>query len=277
MDTIQIMENIGICIYSYQNKNLFKTVSEIIDKSSQKNMLYFYIIDQNSVDRTRSLDQPDFYASIVYKYVTWDSIKSPIEYKRDAFKSLNKKYYMQIGDDVSLAKDWDIHAVEFLKNNKNSILSGNSTVTLKNKNWFMLEPERVPSANFNKINYIDRNFIFALSEDFSIINQPTHLKYCGEEESISIDLINSGVDIYNFPDEYISINKNSVEDKYTPFSVTHNYNQFIEKYSNEIQKNFNINLIQLPFEDNDVAYDTGQSQIDRMGGLRYLDRIKEIR
>ena len=271
------MENIGICVYSYQNKNLFKTIFEIIDKSSQKNILYFYIIDQNSVDRTRSLDKPDIHASIVYRHITWDSIKSPIAHKQDAFKLLNKKYYMQIGDDVSLIKNWDTHAIEFLNSNKNSIISGNSTVSLKNKNLFMIEAERTLSNKFNKINYVDRNFIFALSEDFAKINYPTYLKYCGEEESISIDLINSGVGIYNFPDDYISINKNSVEDKYVPFSLTHNYNQFIEKYSKEIEKNFNVNLTNLPFEDSDVLYDTAQSQIDRMGGLRYLNRIKEIR
>jgi len=42
-------------------------------------------------------------------------------------------------------------------------------------------------------------------------------------------------------------------------------------------ENFNVNLTNLPFEDSDVSYDTAQSQIDRMGGLRYLNRIKEIR
>lgn len=271
------MNNIGICIYSYQSKNLIKTISEIKEKSSQNNMLYFYIIDQNNIDRTRSFDEPDFYSSMVYKYVKWDSIKSPIEYKQEAFKSLNKTYYVQISDDISLSKNWDTHAINFLNNNQNSIISGNSTVNLKAKNHFMLEAERSPSHEFNKINFIDRDFIFAKSEDFSKINYPIDLKYYGEEESISIDLINKKINIYNFPDEYLLINKRSLEKEYIPFSLTHNYNKFIEKYSSEIEKKFNLFLKPLPFEDNDVEYDVNQSQIDRMGGLRYINKIKELR
>jgi hypothetical protein len=276
LDTIALMNNIGIGIYSYQGKNLVKTISEIKEKSSQKNMLYFYIIDQNNIDRTRSFDEPDFYSSMVYKYVKWDSIKSPIKYKEEAFKSLNKTYYMQISDDVLLSKNWDTHAIDFLNNNKNSVISGNSIVDLKNKNLFILEANRTPSHNFNKINYIDRDFIFAKTEDLVKINYPIDLKYYGEEESISIDLINNGIEIYNFPDEYILINKNILEKDYTPFSLTHNYNKFVINYSEKIEKYFNIKIKMLPFEDNDVLYDIGESQIDRIGGLRYINRVKEL-
>lgn len=271
------MNNIGICIYSYQGKNLVKTISEIKEKSSQRNMLYFYIIDQNNIDRTRSFDEPDFYSSMVYKYVKWDSIKSPIAYKQEAFKSLNKTYYMQISDDVVLSKDWDIHAIDFLNNNENSIISGNTTVNLNNKNLFMLKAERSLSNGFNKINYIDRDFIFAKTKDLAKINYPIHLKYCGEEESISIDLIENKIDVYSFPGDDLLINKNLLEKEYTPFSLTHNYNKFVKDYSSKIQKIFGLAIQPLPFEDNDVLYDIGQSQIDRIGGLRYINKIKEIR
>jgi hypothetical protein len=271
------MNNIGVCIYSYQGKNLIKTISEIKEKSSKTNMLYFYIIDQNNIDRTRSLDDPDFHLSIVYKHIKWDSIKSPISYKQEAFKLLNKTYFMQISDDVSLSQDWDLHAINFLNDKPNSIISGNSTVDLKNKNLFMVKAERTPSRSFNKINYIDRDFIFCKTEDLIKIDYPTSLKYCGEEESISINLIDKEISVYNFPDEYLSINKKFLEEEYTPFSLTHNYNEFVNEYANKIQKNFNIVINPLPFEDNDVSYDISQSQIDRMGGLRYINKIKEIR
>ena len=68
-----------------------------------------------------------------------------------------------------------------------------------------------------------------------------------------------------------------LEEEYTPFSLTHNYNEFVKEYANKIQKNFNVAINPLPFEDNDVLYDINQSQIDRMGGLRYINKIKEIR
>jgi hypothetical protein len=239
-------------------------------------MLYFYIIDQNNIDRTRSFDDPDFYASIRYKFVKWDSIRSPIEHKQEAFKILNKTYYMQIEGDISLAHDWDNYAIDFLKNNKKSIISGNSTVTLKNKNHFFMDPERTPSNKFNKINYVDRRFIFGLSKDLNEVTQPVYLKYHGEEEFVSIDLINKGLSVFNFPDDYLLINDSSLEKEYVPFSLTHNYSKFIRNYSSEIKEKFNITLEPLPFEDDDVLYDVGQSQIDKIGGLRYINKVKEI-
>ena len=123
------MNNIGICIYSYQGKNLIETISKIKEKSSKTNMLYFYIIDQNNIDRTRSLDDPDFYLSIIYKHIKWDSIKSPIAYKQEAFKILNKTYFMQVSDDVSLSQDWDLHAIDFLKNKTIFLMKNHDFVT----------------------------------------------------------------------------------------------------------------------------------------------------
>jgi hypothetical protein len=268
---------IGICIYSYQSKKLLETIEEIKDKSSKKNILYFYIIDQNNIDRTRMLDDPDFYKSISYNYVKWDSIKSPIEYKQQAINYLNKTYYMQISDDVKLANNWDEYAIDFISNNQNSILTGNSTVSLKNKNWFSIQPERTESKKFNKVNYVDRNFLFGLTEDFKKINYPTYLKYNGEEEAISIDMINKGISMYNFPDEYLLINKNEFAEDYVPFSINHNYNKFVSLYKDEIKKHFDLEIDFLPFEDSDVLYDPTQSQTDKIGGLRYINKIKELR
>ena len=268
---------IGICIYSYQNKKLLDLIEEIKEKSSKKNMLYFYVIDQNNLDRTRGFAEPESYHSTSYNYVKWDSIKSPIEYKQQALNILNKKYYMQVEDDLSLIQNWDEYAIDFISKNKHSILTGNSTVSLKNKNWFQLSATRTPSKEFNEIKYIDRNFLFGLTEDFKKIEYPKYLKYNGEEESISIDMINNGIKMYNFPDEYLSIHRYDLEKEYTPFSLSHNYNKFVELYKDEIKKHFGLDIEQLPFEDNDVAYDPAQSQTDKIGGLRYINKVKELR
>jgi hypothetical protein len=272
-----VTSTIGICIYSYQNKKLLDTIEEIKDKSSKKNMLYFYIIDQNNVDRTRSFGEPEFYHSTSYNYIKWDSIKSPIEYKQQALNILNKTYYMQVEDSLNLIQNWDQYAIDFISNNKGSILSGNSNVVLDNKDHFFIQATRTPSKEFNEINYIDRNFLFGLTEDFKKISYPKHLKYNGEEESISIDMLNKGIKIYNFPDEYLSLNKNILENEYVPFSINHNYNKFVNAYKDEIKKYFNLDIEPLPFEDNDVAYDPAQSQTDKIGGLRYINKVKELR
>lgn len=269
--------NIGICIYSYQNKKLLDLIEEIKEKSSKKNMLYFYVIDQNNLDRTRSFSEPDFYQSISYNYVKWDSIKSPIEYKQQALNILNKTYYMQAGDDLNLIQNWDEYAINFISKNKNSIITGNSTVSLSNKNWFQLESTRTPSKKFNEINYIDRNFLFGLTEDFKKIDYPKYLKYNGEEEAISIDMLNNGIKMYNFPDEYLLINRSNIEEEYVPFSLNHNYNKFVNLYKDEVKKNFGLDIEEFPFEDNDVSYDPAQSQTDKIGGLRYINKVKELR
>jgi hypothetical protein len=233
-----VTSTIGICIYSYQNKKLLDLIEEIKEKSSKKNMLYFYVIDQNNLDRTRSFSEPDFYQSISYNYVKWDSIKSPIEYKQQALNILNKTYYMQVGDDLSLIQNWDEHAINFISRNKNSIISGNSTVLLENKNWFQVSATRTPSKYFNEIKYIDRNFLFGLTEDFKKIDYPKYLKYSGEEESISIDMLKNGIKIYNFPDEYLSIHRSDIEKEYVPFSLNHNYNKFVIMYKDEFLLHF---------------------------------------
>jgi len=272
-----VTSTIGIGIYSYQNKKLLDTIKEIKEKSSKRNMLFFYVIDQNNLDRTRSFDEPETYKSISYNYVKWDSIKSPIEYKQQAINVLNKTYYMQVGEDLNLIQNWDEYAIDFVSKNKNSILTGNSTVFLDNKDAFYIRATRTPSDKYNKINYIDRNFLFGLTEDFKKIDYPKYLKYNGEEETISIEMLNSGLSLYNFPDEYISINLSGVEKEYMPYSLNHNYNKFVDTYKEEVQRHFNLEISPLPFEDNDVAYDPSQSQIDKIGGLRYINKVKEIR
>lgn len=268
---------IGICIYSYQSKKLLDTIKEIQEKSSKKNMLYFYIIDQNNLDRTRNFDEPDTYKSISYNYVKWDSIKSPIEYKQQAMNILNKTYYMQVGDDLNLVQNWDEYAIDFISKNPNSILTGNSTVLLNNKNYFYIQANRTPSNSYNEINYIDRNFLFGRTEDFKKISYPKYLKYNGEEEAISIELLNQGIAIYNFPDECLSIRPSNMEKEYVPFSLNHNYNKFVDLYKEEVKRHFNLEIDFLPFEDNDVAYDPSQSQTDKIGGLRYINKVKELR
>jgi hypothetical protein len=277
LDPIAVTATIGICIYSYQSKKLLDTIEEIKEKSSKKNMLYFYIIDQNNIDRTRSFSEPEFYKSVIYNYVKWDSIKSPVEYKQQGLNALSKTYYMQAGDDLTLIQNWDEYAIDFISKNKNSILTGNSNVVLQNRNYFQIEAKRTPSKEFNKIRYIDRNFLFGLTEDFKKIDYPKYLKYNGEEESISIEMLNKNINMYNFPDEYLSLNQSSIEKEYIPFSANHNYNKFVNLYKNKIKEYFNLDIDPLPFEDNDVLYDPAQSQTDKIGGLRYINKIKELK
>ena len=49
------MKDIGIVLYSFQNKDLISIVEENIKNASGLNNLFFYIIDQNNIDRKKSV------------------------------------------------------------------------------------------------------------------------------------------------------------------------------------------------------------------------------
>ena len=49
------MKDIGIVLYSFQNKDLIDLVEKNIENSSGLNNLFFYIIDQNNINRKKSL------------------------------------------------------------------------------------------------------------------------------------------------------------------------------------------------------------------------------
>lgn len=271
------MNDIGIFIYSYQNKQLINSIENIVNKSSGLNKLFFYIIDQNNIDRTRSITIDNNNVNIIYNYVKWDSIKSPILYKNESLKILNKQYHMQISDDVDLIKNWDILLINFIQNKKNIILSGNNKTIIENKNLFFINKKQEIYNDFYKNNFIDRDFIFGEIEKFFLLKYPIELKYYGEEEEMSINLINNNIDIYSIPSNYIINNSIKLENQeYVPFSLTHNYNKFINKNKKYLKEYYSVNIENIPFEDNDVEYDIQKSKIDRIGGLRYINKIKEI-
>jgi hypothetical protein len=64
------MKDIGIVLYSFQNKDLVDLVEKNIENSSGLNNLFFYIIDQNNIDRKKILKSKYPNVKIYYKYVT---------------------------------------------------------------------------------------------------------------------------------------------------------------------------------------------------------------
>jgi hypothetical protein len=267
---------IDVLIYSYQNKNLFENIKKNIDSSSKKNKLFFYIVDQNNTDRSKYIDIQNKNVDIVYKYVKWDSIKSPILYKKEFLEKSKNEYYMQCGDNTLLKENWDSDFIEFV-DQKNIIISGNQEYEIKNKNLYFIEKTKKHIDMYKKVNLIDRNLLFGKVDILSKIEYPTYLKYFGEEESISLNLIKMGVEIYAAPTDYVKDDNVSLSDEeYVPFSLYHGYNTFIEKNKEIMYNVYNVNLLQLPFFDDDVLYDMQKSKVDKMGGKRYLNDIKVI-
>jgi hypothetical protein len=267
---------IDVLIYSYQNKNLFENIKKNINSSSKKNKLFFYIIDQNNVDRSKYINIENENVEIMYKYIKWDSIKSPIIYKKEFLEKSKNEYYMQCGDNTLLKENWDAEFIEFV-GTKNKVISGNYEYKIKNKNLYFIEKTKKYIDMYKQVNIIDRNLLFGKVEILSKIKYPINLKYFGEEESISLDLIKEGIEIYAAPTDHIKDNNIVLEnEEYVPFSLYHGYNDFIEKNKEIMYNTYNVNLLELPFFDDDVLYDVQKSKVDKMGGKRYLNDIKVI-
>lgn len=273
-------KSIGIFVYSFQNKDLIDNITDIVNKSSGTNNLSFYIIDQNNVERSRLFNITDDHVKIIYKHTKWDLIKSPIAHKFDGSRILASDYFMQCGDGIKMSKAWDISLIEKMESvrfKNQTIISGNHKLSFKNKNLFMIEKIKDNSEDYLEVKMIDRDFIFCLSSDIKIIGYPVELKYYGEEEQMSIKIKEKHYNLICAPTNLFENNSIPLESHgYVPFSLTHGYNKFIEKNKENIVNQFGINVLPLPFEDDDVLYTIDQSETDKIGGERYLNRTRII-
>jgi hypothetical protein len=273
-------KSIGVFVYSFQNKDLIDSVTDIVNKSSGLHDLSFYIIDQNNVERSRLFDITASHVKIIYKHTKWDSIKSPIAHKFDGSRILASEYFMQCGDGVVMSKDWDVSLVdkiESVRYKNQTIISGNHKLEFKNKNLFMIEKIKSVSEDYSNVDMIDRDFIFCLSSDIKRVGYPVELKYYGEEEKMSIMINQKHYHLLCCPTKLFQNNTIPLEDNgYVPFSLTHKYNKFIENNERNIIGLFGIELIPFPFEDDDIEYTIEKSETDKIGGERYLNKTRII-
>jgi hypothetical protein len=273
-------KSIGIFVYSFQNKDLIDSVTDIVNKSSGLHDLSFYIIDQNNVERSRLFDITASHVKIIYKHTKWDSIKSPIAHKFDGSRILASEYFMQCGDGVVMSKDWDVSLVdkiESVRYKNQTIISGNHKLEFKNKNLFMIEKIKSVSEDYSNVDMIDRDFIFCLSSDIKRVGYPVELKYYGEEEKMSIMINQKHYHLLCCPTKLFQNNTLPLENNgYVPFSLTHKYNKFIENNERNIIGLFGIEVIPFPFEDDDIEYTIEKSETDKIGGERYLNKTRII-
>lgn len=267
------MKDIGIVLYSFQNKDLVDLVEKNIENSSGLNNLFFYIIDQNNIDRKKILKSKYPNVKIYYKYVKWDSIKSPILHKQEGYRLFKKEYFLLIGDGVSLNKNWDedlIKKIEFLSLEGECVLSGNHEIVPYLENPFIISYKKEPIFQETLTKYIDKDFIFTKSKSFLYNKLPGYLKYHGEKEHLSIYF--NLIKIFALPTNFFK-NETVELDKieYLPFSIYHGYNEFVSKWSSSIKQLFGFEVLRLPFSTDDVLYDPSGSLTDKVGGERYLN------
>lgn len=286
MGTARMRESIAVIIYSFQNKDLLASVSNVIDNSSSLNDIVVYVIDQNNINR-KDIFESKFDNSVKYLFVPWDKIKSPIWYKENFAKKTLCNYILHLGDRVSLSKNWDSRILEKYTE-PNLVFSGNNVSEIYIKNNYFLDTKKIEDNYFFKQGlFIDRNFIFSRKSNLIDIGYPTYLKYYGEQEAQTYFVYDKAYSIYIVPEDLYSDNTIKLDElEYVPFSLTHNYNYFVESHSKIINKFLDdwsganvkpgVSIKKIPFENNDVDYDQDKSEIDKIGGDRYLNVIREI-
>ncbi len=285
-------ETINVIIYSYKNKNLKSVVANLMNNTS--NNFHVNIFDQHPLKRERLFADLDNYT---YYHIFWDHIYTPIRNKADLSKDNEATYTLFLSDDVMVKPNWDIECIDFINNNSNTIISGQGRGTMVAKDKYMVTINREFAENFSLVNYVDRNFLFAKTEDINKISFPIHVKYYGEEEFLSLEFYTNGIDIYSLPsNSYEDLNVRSIENLYTPYSKEHFYNTFIDtinggelysgvKYLNASRSvsdfvNFHgidkLNLKKIPYQYDDVLYDPYQLEFQDTGGERFVATTKAI-
>ena len=266
-------------IVSYQNKNLKKVVDQLIKNT--KNEIFVVVFDQNTIDRSQVFNAPEYKNNLEYHHIAWDDIIGPPERKSKMIDKNNSEYFLFCSDDTLVSENWDEALINFL-NNKNAIISGKGSLSLKLKDLFFLKQERLSSLDFTLSNFVDRNFIFGKTENLKNI-YPKNVKYHGEEEMLSLNFFNKKIDIFSGPSNlYEDLLLRTIETEYAPFSIEHGYNEVIEcltKNSFKFLKFHGIessSLNKLPYNPNDVSYNPNLLIYQDLDARKFLMEIKQI-
>jgi hypothetical protein len=267
-------------IFSYKNKNLKRCVDQLFLNTESD--IFLKIFDKHNLDRESLFDDAIYKDKISYTHVFWDELEGPAEYKGNFINNDSSEYLLLFSDDVLLSPGWDTKAISFLENNENSVLSGTGELKVYKENLFFLKQERLFSLEFNKTNFIDRNFIFGKTEKLKNV-YPVDVKYYGEEELLSLNLFKNNINIFSGPSNfYEDLKQRTFENKYTTFSLEHNYNLVVQEYDSAPEEFLNLlglerfSLKKLPYDPNDVSYNPYLLEFQGINASKFILNIKNI-
>jgi hypothetical protein len=270
---------ISCVLFSYKNKNLKRVVDELI--LNTKNQIFIVVFDKHNLNRKNLFSDLSYKNKVEYHHVAWDAIKSPIDYKKEILYNSNSEYFLSISDDILVSTNWDAESIDFLKT-KDIVLSGSGRLTLEKKNLFFFSQLRQKSLDFNKTNFIDKNFIFCRTGILKGV-YPHNLKYFGEDEMLSLNLFNKNIEIFSLPSGlYRDMLVRSIENSYTTFSLEHNYNLVIEEYKKAPEEFLTVcgidrnSLCPLPYAHNDVEYNPEQLSFQDLDSRKFVMDIRGI-
>lgn len=276
-------------MFSYKGKKTVKSVECLINNSV--NDIHITLIDKHPIDREERF--ADF-KNFTYVHDFWDDQTSPIKIRYERLQVSSSDYSLIVSDDIFVNPGWDTSIIPLAEK---AIVSGTGKLTIDQKDKFFIGRSYESSDSFTLTNFIDRNFIFAKTDILKTIPFPTKFKYHGEEEMLSLEIFCRGYDIYSVPEgTYIDSHSRNLENLFCPFSLEHNYNTFVDVIKNPDPEYYVYNemlprpvdkfvsfhgididkLTRLPFQKNDVTYDSYSMNMDDMGGRRFTDDIRSI-
>jgi hypothetical protein len=241
-------KNIAVFCYSYQKKNLDELFN-LVENISDKHNVMLTVVDQSSINKEDRYNPNAFFLN--YIHTPWDSISSPIEYKKYSLSTSKFDYYLQIGDQTIIDIEHLNNLILFLDKNKNCLITQNN----------------LAQGDFLVGTKINRNFIFAERESALKIKLPSFAKYNGEQEYVYYHAIKDGLTVYEVSSKIVddkTIDLNTID--YVPFNLNHNYNAIAEE----------VGLKKNTYEYNDVSYNIRKSKFDNILGERYINKTNVI-
>lgn len=285
-----INNSILIVAVGYKDKNLANFVKNIKNVTSSSNTVY--LIDQHPIDHKKDFSD---IAGCEYEHRVWDEIYGPAYHRSvKVFDNCqNFSHVCIVSPDITLTSGWDTNLIDLL-NTKDVVFSGAGKASVFQKDLFSLEAAYDDSKTFNTTQIIDRNFIFAKAEAFKKIVMPDFLKYCGENEYLSMAFLSAGYDIMSVPANMYSDSKaRSVENTYHTFSLEHNYNVVVDlMYGRKLDRykltrsgvkkflefhgipHYKIN--KLPYATNDVSYNPYDLKMHGVDARRFIAGTKAV-
>lgn len=273
------MTKIDVIIYSYKGKNL-KEIVDIVNKNT-RNEVFIHLYDQSNIDKTDKFSS----SNIDYVHIFWDHQQGGCYYKKDGIEKSTGDFILIISDDIILSDGWDDSLIKFIEAKDDTVfLSGSGRLELSQKDLFSFRSSYSNSDIFLYSNWIDRNFIFAKREAWESVGYPSHIKYNGENEDLSMSVWAKGYQICSTPSgTYQDLGVRTIESLYTPYSTDHNYNLVINRLKSNTMAKFckfhgilQDRLFPLPYYNNDVAYDPAKMEFNEVDARKFIAITRAI-
>jgi hypothetical protein len=284
-------------VTSYKDKNFIDFLKHTHDVTHRHS--HFEVYESNPIIHDLEINKLDFH--VAYDYKIWDSIESPVSKKTQRLEWLARDNRNEddvicfITPDTILSKDWYVDVIKFLKENPNSVISGNGKAKVGQKDYFSYQINFEESDQWEKNQIITKHFMVGFSGTFKSIKGPGYLKYNGEDEAWTLELLSNNIDIYSAPSSlYIDTKNRSMETTYKTWSSDHNYNVVVDLIKGNNLDKYNVTeeglekflsahssikpdeLYPLPYSTNDVDYDPYNLKMHEVDARRFIAGVKAI-